>query len=226
MNIPNYQSDVEQCARDYPLEFQVCHRVGHPQRYDFIKILAKRLHAKDKNVALNGKRGGTEISMDALNILCDAADSEGRTPDGQPCVVVDVVSSAGALPPYTNTNREPRPMWGVYNTLIEGSGANIDPDTASPSTPGQTNPPLLPYESLGGDKTGQAISRAMAFDYERATRGAGKLDKGCGAWMFRSCYVLMARQEGIDTAEKAIAKYRPEWCGQLGVEMIPIPSDY
>lgn len=228
MSIPVYQHVVDQCRKENPRAWEHAHTKGDPESKDFIFKLVPMLRAIDPNFGWNGKRGNpNDISEDAVNYICDAEDSEGRTPDGRPCVVIDVIAAAGAKPPYTSSNPAPSTSWTVFRTKVEGSGANI---IALPAIPGTPNPPqptgptLLPYEALGGDATGMAISRAMAFDYERRH---GKLDKGCGAWMFRSCYVLMARQDGIDTADKAIAKYRPEWCRGLGLtDMPPIPADF
>lgn len=130
--IPNYKSDVEAAKVKYQDAWLHAH-TGDDRTEEFIRLLAKDLHAKDSNVALNGKRGDpNDISDDALNILCEEADSQGRTPDGRPCVVVDVIFAAGARPPYTPSNPAPAPTWGVLTTAVEGSGANVNPTPQPP----------------------------------------------------------------------------------------------
>jgi hypothetical protein len=133
MSIPNYFADVEAARVKYPAAWAQAH-TGSPQTEDFIKLLARDLHAaKDVKVALNGKRGNPhDLSDDALNILCTAADSAGRTPEGLPCVVVDVIGGAGGPNPV--------PAWGVFTTYIEGSGAHVPPGASLPVPPA-TQPP-------------------------------------------------------------------------------------
>lgn len=131
--IPNYQADVEAAKNKYPDAWAHAH-TGDARTEEWIRLFATDLHAKDPNCCLNGKRGNpNDISDDAINILCDAADSEGRTPDGKPCVVVDVIGGAGGPNPV--------PLWGVYNTKTEGSGASVKP---GPVTPVPPQPPVLP----------------------------------------------------------------------------------
>src|SRR5687768_4326859 len=90
--IPNYLADVQAAKLKYADAWSHAHVHGDPRRLEWIKLFAKDLHAKDPNCNLNGKRGNRhDLSADAINILCDAADSAGRTPEGQPCVVVDVI---------------------------------------------------------------------------------------------------------------------------------------
>ena len=138
--IPNYEADVTAAIAKYPEAFSHAHHDGDPRRLEFIKLLGRDLHAKDVNVWCNGKRGNPkDLSADAINILCGSADSAGRTPDGQPCVVVDVISNAG-LPSATAA-------WGVYNTLVEGSGAHVDPATVG-TAPAPAQPPPGREEAL------------------------------------------------------------------------------
>lgn len=141
--IPNYLSDVYTARDKYPEAWSHAHVEGDPRRLEWIKLFAKDLHAKDSTCYLNGKRGNPlDLSADAINILCDKADSAGRTPGGLACVVVDVIGSAGARPPYNSGNPAPYPVWGVYNTLIEGSGAPVDPN----NVPGPPSPIVIqPY---------------------------------------------------------------------------------
>ena len=136
MPLPNYFKEVEAAIEKYPDAFAHAHVQGDPRATEFIKLLAKDLHAIDPHVGCNGKRGDPDvISMDAVNILCTAAESDGRTPDNRPCVVVDVIAHAGAKPPYTASNPAPKAAWNVYKTKVEGSGANVNPNGAPPPPP-------------------------------------------------------------------------------------------
>lgn len=137
MSVPNYFEDVKVAKAKYPEAWKQAH-TGSPQTEAFIRLLAKALHAKDPKVSLNGKRGNPlDLSDDCVNILCDAADSAGRTPEGLPCVVVDVIGGAGGPNPV--------PTWSVYNTLVEGSGAPVDPGNIPMPQP----PAQFPYPDEG-----------------------------------------------------------------------------
>lgn len=124
--IPNYLEDVKAAKAKYPEAWSHAHVTDDPKRWDFIKLLAADLHAKDPKVGLNGKRGNpNDLSMDALNYLCDKADSEGRTPEGLPCAVIDCITSAG-IPSAS-------PAWNPFTTVVEGSGAWVDPTQVTPA---------------------------------------------------------------------------------------------
>ena len=132
--IPNYQHVVEQCKTQYPQDWKDAH-TGNANTEGFIRKLVPILRAHDVRFGLNGKRGNVyDISDDAVNMLCDSADSAGRTPEGLPCVVIDVIGGAGGPSPV--------PQWGVYNTLIEGSGANVVSGGAPVPIP--VPPPIVP----------------------------------------------------------------------------------
>lgn len=150
--IPNYYEHVKAAITRYPEAFRHAHVDGDPLKAEWVKLLAADLHAIDPKVGINGKRGDPRNpSMDAINILCDAADSEGRTPEGLPCVVVDVIGGAGGPNPTAS--------WSVYNTRIEGSGAWVKPGPAitliNPK-PEPQRPPVLPK--------GQAFSLLVALN--------------------------------------------------------------
>lgn len=138
--IPNYKHDVEAAAVKYADAWKHAHVEGDPRRLEFIKLLARDLHVKDPKVNCNGKRGNpNDLSADALNILCHKDDSAGRTPDGRPCVVVDVIGGAGGS--------NPQPAWIVYNTLVEGSGAAVDPNKIPAPAPAPAA--TFPYPDEG-----------------------------------------------------------------------------
>lgn len=133
MAIPNYLADVQAAKVKYADAWLHAHHDGDPRRLEWIKLFATDLHAKDPKVNLNGKRGNpNDLSADAINILCEAADSAGRTPEGFPCVVVDVIGGAGGP--------NPTPTWSVFTTLVEGSGAAV-----TPTPPAPPPAPFYPY---------------------------------------------------------------------------------
>lgn len=126
--IPNYQKQVDACKTKYADAWTHAHVEGDPRRTEWIQLCAADIHAIDKSVGCNGKRGNPhDLSADALNILCSTADSEGKTPEGYPCAVVDVIAGAGGP--------NPQPVWNVYTTAVEGSGANVLPGAVTPPQP-------------------------------------------------------------------------------------------
>jgi len=197
--IPNYKKDVEAAAAKYPEAWRHAHVHGDPKAWDFIRLLAADLHAKDVNVGLNGKRGNpNDLSMDALNLVCEAADSAGRTPDGQPCVVVDVIVGAGG------TN--PQPGWTVFTTAVEGSGAWVTPGTGTIPPP---QPPAVVPVVPGRE---EALDEMTWLDaYYAAPEGLqrpnglslnGKPDfEGIAAW-----YLDIYQQERIKGKNRADAR--------------------
>ena len=207
--IPNYISYVEDAKKNYPEAWKHAHVAGDPRRWDFIRLLAADIHAVDLSVGLNGKRGNpNDLSMDALNILCDKSDSDGRTPDGEPCVVVDVIGGAGGP--------NPTPVWNVYDTEVEGSGAWVDPgESPEPPQPPTPPTPTYPsYESMGGDEGGKKVTRLMEADYKTAEKPG--LDGDSGAWQWRTAFDFLT---GIcKTVEESIAKHQPEWRASLNAE--------
>lgn len=139
--ITNYLEEVKAAKVKYADAWTHAHVAGDPRRWDWIRLFAKDLHAKDAKVGLNGKRGNpNDLSMDAINFLCDEEDSAGRTPDGQPCAVVDCIGSAGIPSQF--------PVWNVFDSLVEGSGAWVDPNAVTPIPP-TPQPPAFPYPDEG-----------------------------------------------------------------------------
>lgn len=137
--IPNYLEAVKAARTTYADAWAHAHIEGDPRRHEFIKLLAADLYKQDPRVALNGKRGNpSDLSMDALNILCEKGESDGRTPEGLPCVVVDVIGGAGGPNPV--------PTWSVFTNQAQGSGARVIPGATPTSTPQPVPPPskILP----------------------------------------------------------------------------------
>lgn len=97
MAIPNLQHVVEEVKNRYPRAFSKCHIPGDPEGWDFIILAAKEIHKIDNRFGLNGKRGGNELSWDALNFNSPGEEN-----------VIDVVAGAGA--PGASI------YWGVTNT--------------------------------------------------------------------------------------------------------------
>lgn len=202
--IPNYLAMVEACKTKYPDAWKHAHMEGDPRRLEFIQLCAADIHAIDGNVACNGKRGNAkDLSADALNILCTSAESSGRTPEGLPCVVVDVIQSAGS----TDPNNPPKPIWSVYTTLVEGSGANVLPGAVAPPVP--SKPVYPPYP---GDEPFDAIGVTLFADYARAGQAP---NPQMGRWFGRVCYDWLT---GVcPTLQASIDKHRAEWCAILGI---------
>lgn len=213
--IPNYEDEVAAAIQKYPDAFAHAHVDGDPRRYEFIKLLAKDLRAIDLRVANNGKRGdANNLSMDALNILCTAAESDGRTPDNRPCVVVDVIAHAGARPPYSGSNPAPKAAWGVYKTKVEGSGAHVVPAVQEPDPP-----PPPPAKTYPGDHVWDAVGKVLFADY---ARGAQDPNEGMGRWFGR---VIWDATEGDETGtvltiQESITKHRKGWCSVLGIPVV------
>ena len=208
--IPNYIEDVKAAKTKYADAWSHAHVDGDPRRLEWIKLFAKDLHAKDHNVGCNGKRGNPlDLSADAINILCDETDSNGRTPDGEPCVVVDVIGGAGGP--------TPSPIWGVYNTLVEGSGANVDPN-ATPAPPPPATPYIPSYGELGDDAFFRSqIGIPLQADMSIAGQA---LNDGSSVWFARACYELITESmkagRMIDAAP-IVKKYRNQWRAILGL---------
>ena len=135
--IPNMLAEVEKCKADYPQAWTDAH-TGNSHTEDFIKLLAIRCHAINVKCGLNGKRGNpSDLSDDALNFLCGSSESTGRTPEGLPCVVIDVIGAAGSAGAY--------PTWQVFSVAPEANGAWVQPTTIA--VPPPTLKPAYPDEN-------------------------------------------------------------------------------
>lgn len=202
--IPNYINNVQAAKLKYEDAWKHAHVEGDPRRLEWITLFAKDLHAIDPNVNLNGKRGDPHnLSADAINILCEKAESDGRTPDGRPCVVVDVIGGAGG--------KAPVPTWSVYKTLVEGSGAPVDPTSTTPPTPPQ--PPAKPYP---GDGVWDAVGEILFADYAAANQAP---NAQMGRWFGRTIWDATEGDESgmVLTIPASIEKHRREWRGILGL---------
>ena len=129
--IPNLTYVVEQTKADYPEAWKAAH-MGGPHTEDFIKICAARMHAIDPRFGLNGKRGNpADLSDDAVNVI---GEGPGRTPQGVPCQVIDVIGSAGSANAY--------PTWQPFSNPQDASGAWVQPgDAPAPEPEPEPEPP-------------------------------------------------------------------------------------
>lgn len=137
--IPNMLSEVEKCKKKFPQAWKDAH-TGNAHTEDFIRILASDLYLIDPKFGLNGKRGNPDdLSDDALNYLCTSDESTGRTPEGLPCVVIDVIGRAGAPDAY--------PTWQVFSQAPDANGAWVKPmPVLAPPAPTPVPPaPSFPY---------------------------------------------------------------------------------
>lgn len=198
--IPNHLADVKRAQLRYADAWSHAHMEGDPRRLEWIKLFAIDLHAVNAACYLNGKRGNPlDLSADAINILVDKEDSAGRTPGGLACVVVDVIGGAGGS--------NPTPAWNVYNTLIEGSGAPVDPNHVP-----APKPTHIPYP---GDSRWDAVGAILFADY----RAAGQEPNAAmGRWFGRVIWDAVAGDEHgkVWTISDSITKHRPEWQAVLG----------
>lgn len=143
--IPNLIDLVRQTAVDYPEAWANAH-TGNANTEDFIRILAARAHAMYPQFGLNGKRGNpNDLSDDALNYVGEGG---GRTPDGLPCSVIDVISAAGSP--------SAAPAWQVFSNPPEANGAWVRPadDAEVPEPEPEPEPPHVcpPCQTLSRDE--------------------------------------------------------------------------
>lgn len=196
MPIPNYLTDVQAARLKYADAWSHAHIDGDPRRHEWIRLFAKDLHAKDPRANLNGKRGNPhDLSADAINFLCDRADSEGRTPEGFPCAVIDVIGDAG-LPIA-------KPAWSVFTTKIEGSGAPVDPNASAPV-------PAPAHKPYPGDPVWDAVGEALFADYALAKEAP---NPQMGRWFGRTIWDATEGDENgkVWTVPDSIKKHRGEW---------------
>ena len=114
MTIPDWSAVVAAAVVRYPAAWAHAHREGDPRRWEWIRLCAADLAARDPRFGLNGKRGvAADLSADAVNFL--GAPGVGRTPEGVPCQVIDVAGSAGGPAAV--------PAWQVFTDPGAASGA-------------------------------------------------------------------------------------------------------
>lgn len=208
--IPNLLSEVERAKADFPTEWANAH-TGNAHTEDFIRLLAARCHAINVAFGLNGKRGNpTDLSDDALNFLCQASESTGRTPEGLPCVVIDVIASAGT--PSAS------PAWQVFSKAPDANGAWVKPENGipvpEPEPPPHVCPPVPPtFDYPDENGAGKAFQSRVKQAYMDAARPfPDPNDQDAFRHFMRYGYSCRSMPEP-QAADKHIAELR----AQLGV---------
>jgi hypothetical protein len=135
MAVPNHRDDVAAAAARYPDAWRHAH-TGGPRTEEFIRLLARDLHAINPRFGLNGKRGNPgDISDDAINYKGEG-DQFDPTNGNAPVTVIDVIKDAGWLPGFP----DPSPAWGTFPGNVH-AGAWVQPDSAPVEPPA---PPVEP----------------------------------------------------------------------------------
>ena len=166
---PDYTGLVARVASDFPVEWEAAKKRPDGSRDDrFIRRLAWEGHQRDPRIGLNGKRGGHEISTDALAFKNDSA------PGG--AEVIDVIVGSTHSPAWQDVTIAPgmRPDLpdGVLGRFIQPT----DPSGSSsvpPATPGPSADLLL----LLLEKVKALDARVLVAERiaERAHERIGKL---------------------------------------------------
>lgn len=197
MSIPDLTYIVRQAQADYPEAWRQAH-TGSPQTEDFIRLVAKFMHAVDPRFGLNGKRGNpADISDDAVNVI---GEGPGTTPGGRPCTVIDVIAGAGGP--------NPQPQWGVMTDPVASSGAWVNPGAAlPPPPPAPQYPPYPPNES---DVDGAGV--ALFADFAQAGQPP---NPQMLRFAFRIAYSWLTKE--VADLPASVAKHRREWRALLGL---------
>jgi hypothetical protein len=129
MAVPDHRDDVAAAAARYPDAWGHAH-TGGPRTEEFIRLLARDLHAINPRFGLNGKRGNPgDISDDALCYRGEG-DQFDPTNGNSPVTVIDVIKDAGWLPGFP----DPSPAWGTFPGNVH-AGAWVQPDSAPVEPP-------------------------------------------------------------------------------------------
>ena len=221
MAVPNMLHVVESAKELYPQDWKDAH-TGNANTEGFIRKLAPMLHAEYEEFGLNGKRGDpNDISDDAINWKGEGADTD-PTNNNSPVTVIDVIGGAGGPSPY--------PTWAIVtNPSAPVKAAWVEPgDIEEPEVP-ESEDNSIPWIPYPGDESNAELKRVLSFDYSRRPQSA---DFDVSVWAFRVMYTgLMGLRKPSDGGEPlginaAITHHRPEWCGALGVPVIPVPPDW
>jgi hypothetical protein len=138
MSIPNYREQVAAAASRYPDAWRHAH-TGDASTEEFIRLLARDLHAIDPRCGLNGKRGNpNDISDDVIAIR-----GEGSAVDvvnGGPMEIIDVIVGAGGP--------NPQPGWAVAPGGAGDRGAWVKPEASAPTPQPQPSPQPVPVPTI------------------------------------------------------------------------------
>lgn len=127
---PNHLAWVQEIANKYPVQYEAAReRPDGSRDKTFIKILAWELNKRDPRIGLNGKRGGEEISSDALAFINNSA------PGG--AEVIDVIVGDGHIPSWQDATID-----GVLGRFImpENPFGNSEPGGGGQPGGGATSP--------------------------------------------------------------------------------------
>lgn len=139
MSAPNHEHIVAQMRDAYPEAWRQAH-TGSSQTWDFIRLLASKLHSIDSRFGLNGKRGnGNDLSQDCVAYLDDASPLVGA--DGRRLWIIDVIAGAGG--------NNPQPAWidqtrATMNGGTTGLWVQPAPVVEQPPAPAPTPQPPTP----------------------------------------------------------------------------------
>ncbi len=123
---PNYLSWVQEIANKYPTQYEAAReRPDGSRDKTFIKILAWELSRRDPRIGLNGKRGGDDISADALAFLNQSG------PGG--VEVIDVIVGDGHIPSWQDATIEG--VLGKYISPTNPFGNSEPENPGNPSGP-------------------------------------------------------------------------------------------
>jgi hypothetical protein len=150
MPVPDYRSLVADAAARYPDAWRHAHTNG-PRTEEFIRLLARDLHAIDPNVGLNGKRGNPDdISDDALAVFHPEGDVIDRS--GRRMAIVDVIVGAGG----------PNPQPGWASVGGPSPGAWVQPEAVNVPTPHPSPQPQpsCRYQPVDLTRVEEALARA------------------------------------------------------------------
>lgn len=146
---------------------------------------------------------------------------------------IDIIARAeqphpwkGEVPndPHTG-NDPPEKNWGIDIPRYKESDWFAEPSNGGNPVPVNT----VPWVGYPGDASNAELKRILSFDYSRKPQGA---DFDVSVWAFRVMYtnlmgLVPPSQGGKPLGMTAsVEHHRPEWCGALGVPIIPVPSNW
>ena len=199
MSIPDLTYIVRQAKEEHPQAWKDAH-TGNAHTEDFIRIVAKMMHAVNPKFGLNGKRGNPQdISDDAVNFI---GEGPGTTPGGQPCTVIDIIGGAGGP--------NPQPVWQVFSDPVASSGAWVNPNSA-PGLPPQPIPPQYPPYPFPEDPV-DVCGAALFADFAQAGQAP---NPQMFRFAFRVAYSWLTKE--VSDLNASTAKHRKEWRALLGL---------
>src|SRR3990170_1265428 len=142
---PDHSAWVKEIADAHPVEWEAARKREDGTRDDrFIRILAFALHQRDPNIGLNGKRGGDEISRDAL------AYKNPTAPGGSE--VIDVIVGARHQPAWQDVtipvghHEHPNGVLGKFIQPVNPLDGTIHPTAAATRLTIDIAPALAPLQ--------------------------------------------------------------------------------